>query len=62
MFTPGRVDVATEETQATLTWNPSLFTDGKAVQYTVEVAKDSSFQTIEHTVVVDTSKVIITDD
>lgn len=62
MFTPGRISINSEEKQATLTWNPSLFTEGKSIQYTVELAKDSSFQTIEYSVVTDTAGVTITDD
>jgi hypothetical protein len=62
MFSPGRIDVKTGETKATLSWNPSLFTEGKAVQYTVQIAKDSSFQTIEKTMVVDTTALTITED
>lgn len=62
MFTPGRISITTEQKQARITWNPSLFAELKTIQYTVELAKDSSFQNIEYTVQSDTAGVVITDD
>lgn len=62
LFTPGRISITAEEKQAILTWNPSLFTEGKDIQYTIELSKDSSFQTIDFTAVLDTALAIITDD
>src|SRR5690606_8354167 len=58
-FKPGDINVAAGEIQATLTWSPSLFTLGTS--YTVEVSKDTSFQTPSPIIkVVDTSRVVIT--
>lgn len=62
VFTPVNVKVVNGETQATLTWNPSLFTQGKDATYTVEVAKDQAFSAIEHTMVVNSAQAIITDE
>lgn len=61
MFMPGNINVSSAATQVTLTWSPSLFTEGRAVSYTVQVARDSSFTNLEFTRVVDTPKVVITD-
>jgi len=62
LFTPTKIDVTSGETQVTLVWPASLFTEGKQVSYTVEVAKDSLFSTIDHTVTVDSPFAVITDD
>ncbi len=63
LFMPGDISIAGSETQVTITWNPSLFTEGKNVQYTVEVSQDTLFQTPAlFSEVVDTSKIIITDE
>lgn len=61
MFKPGDIDITTAETEATLTWNPSLFTTGRAVTYTVQYSKDSTFATGVDSLVVDTSKAVLTD-
>jgi hypothetical protein len=60
MFTPGNIGITTADTTVTLEWNPSLFTEGRNVTYTVEVARDSSFQNVVYRTVVDTSKAVIT--
>lgn len=60
MFTPGNIRINSADTTVTLEWNPSLFTEGRKVSYTVEVARDSSFQNIVYRTVVDTSKAVIT--
>ncbi|MFB9862832.1 DUF4957 domain-containing protein [Rufibacter immobilis] len=61
-FTPVNITTTNGETQAILQWNPSLFTSGKGVTYTVEVAKTQDFQNVEHSMVVDTAYAVITDD
>jgi len=60
-FKPGDISVAAGETQAVLEWLPSLFTTGKNASYTVELSKDTLFQNVEYTTVVDTSMATITD-
>ncbi len=60
-FKPGDINIAAGEIQATLSWSPSLFTQGTS--YTVEVSKDTTFQTPSPIIkVVDTAWVTITDD
>src|SRR5215208_5544318 len=60
-FAPGRINITTEETKATLTWDASLFSTGQNLQYTVELAKDSSFQTIVTSKVVGIPTAVFTD-
>src|SRR5215217_4265725 len=60
-FTPGRINITTEETKATVKWDASLFSAGQTLQYTVELAKDSSFQTIVTSKVVGTPTAVFTD-
>jgi hypothetical protein len=62
MFSPGLVTVSSGETKADLSWSPSLFTEGKAVKYTVQFSKDSSFSTIDYSMVVDSAKATVTDN
>jgi hypothetical protein len=61
-FKPGDIGITAGETQVTLEWSPSLFTEGNNVTYTVQVSQDSSFAgTPLHTEQVSTAAVIITD-
>ncbi|MGN6402173.1 MAG: hypothetical protein ACTHMD_17065 [Flavisolibacter sp.] len=60
-FKPGDINITAGETQAVLEWLPSLFTTVKNATYTVEVAKDATFQNIEYSTIVDTSMTTITD-
>ena len=61
-FMPGAVTITAGETQARLQWSPSLFTAGKGVHYTVQLAQDSAFQTtVVYETEVDTAQVVITD-
>ena len=63
LFMPGNVNITGGETQVRLEWNPSLFTEGKDIEYTVEVSQDTLFQGQPlFTEVVDTSYITITDD
>ena len=60
-FKPGDINVAAGEIQATLSWSPSLFTQGTS--YTVEISKDTLFQGPAPIVkIVDTARVVVTDD
>ena len=62
MFTPVGLRLTVAQTQVKLEWNPSLFSQDKDVQYTVEISKDSSFQTAPaFTKVVDTTFIVVTD-
>jgi hypothetical protein len=62
-FKPGDINIDAGETQAILSWLPSLFTTGQSVTYTVEVSKDSTFQgTIVDTKIVNTPADTLTDD
>src|SRR5690242_10062634 len=61
-FKPGDISVSAGQTEAKLSWRPSLFTAGKNATYTVEVSTDSTFQTgVVFTTVTDTSAVTVTD-
>lgn len=61
LFTPVGVRLTVSQTQVKIDWNPSLFSTGQKLQYTVEVARDSSFQTIAFTKIVDTNTIVVTD-
>lgn len=61
-FKPGDIRITAGETQATLRWNPSLFTAGKGVTYTVQVGKDSLFTTDVITKTTDTTMIVFTDN
>src|SRR5688572_27800982 len=62
MFTPVGLRLTVGQTQVKIEWNPSLFSQGKDVQYTVEISKDSSFQTAPaFTKTVDTTFILVTD-
>lgn len=61
-FKPGAVSVAAGQTQAKLTWAPSLFSSGAKLQYTIEVSKDTTFATKDFSLTSDTAGVTITDD
>lgn len=43
-FKPGDINITTEETRAILSWSASLFTTGRNVTYTFQVATDTNFQ------------------
>jgi hypothetical protein len=62
MFTPVGIRLTVGQTQVKIEWNPSLFSQDKEVQYSVEISKDQSFQTpSDLTKVVDTTFIIVTD-
>ncbi len=62
LFTPVNISAASGETQATLRWNPSLFSQGKDVTYTVEVARTLEFADIVHTMTTQTPEAVITEE
>ncbi len=61
LFTPVGIRLTVAQTQVKIDWNPSLFSNGQKLQYTIEVARDSSFQTIAFTKVVDTNTITVTE-
>jgi hypothetical protein len=61
-FTPVGLRLTVGQTQVKIDWNASLFSTGQKLQYTLEISKDSSFQTAPaFTTVIDTTSVIVTD-
>jgi hypothetical protein len=62
MFTPVGQLITVGETQVKFQWNPSLFSVGKEVQYTLQISKDSTFPgTPDYSITTDTTFVIVTD-
>ncbi|MES1217838.1 MAG: DUF5123 domain-containing protein [Bacteroidota bacterium] len=62
MFTPIGQRITVSETQVKLEWSPSLFSETKKVQYTLQISKDSTFQGApDYTKITDTTVVIVTD-
>ncbi len=62
LFTPVGITLTLAETQVKIEWSPSLFSQDKAVQYIVEISKDSTFQAAaDFTTSVDTTVVVVTD-
>ncbi|MGS2761667.1 hypothetical protein [Sinomicrobium sp. M5D2P9] len=64
MFTPGKIDAESRTTSVKLTWQPSLYTGGLDVTYTVQVSRDTLFADasgVEYEEVVDTAGVTLTD-
>lgn len=60
-FKPGDITITTEETKATLTWLPSLFS-ASATSYAVQVSQDSTFSgNIIYDRVVSTNSAVVTD-
>jgi hypothetical protein len=62
VFTPVNISAVSGETQAVIRWNPSLFTQGSGVTYTVQVARTPDFNDVVHTVVAETASATITDE
>jgi hypothetical protein len=65
MFMPsGDIKATSAETYVTLSWNASLYRQStdKSITYTVQVSKDSLFNTVERTYLTDTTGVKITQD
>lgn len=62
MFTPATIKATGGETQATITWAKSLFSDGQGVTYTLEISNNPNFTgTPAYTTVTDTTLAIVTD-
>jgi hypothetical protein len=62
MFTPVGIRLTVGQTQVKIEWNPSLFSQDKEVQYSLEISKDSTFQTAPaFAKVVTTTFIIVTD-
>lgn len=62
MFTPTGIQITLAQTQVRIDWSPSLFSQSKQVEYTVEVSRDSSFQAATaYSTTADTTFVIVTD-
>jgi hypothetical protein len=50
------------ETQVKIEWSPSLFSEGKEFQYTLQISKDSTFPgTPDYSKITDSTVVIVTD-
>ncbi|RNL83077.1 DUF4957 domain-containing protein [Sinomicrobium pectinilyticum] len=65
MFTPGKIDAESRTTSVKLTWQPSLYTGGLDVTYTVQVSRDTLFADasgVEYEEVVDTAGITLTDE
>lgn len=61
-FKPGDISITAGEIEAVLRWDPSLFTQGKEVTYTVEVFDNATFEgNAVFSEVVDTNAVTVTD-
>jgi hypothetical protein len=60
-FTPTGFNITARSTDVTIAWAPSLFTQDKDITYTLEISKELTFQTLDHSAVVDTNTVTITD-
>ncbi|WP_161629734.1 MULTISPECIES: DUF4957 domain-containing protein [Rhodonellum] len=61
-FRPVTLTASNGETAVTLSWPEALFTDPGEVTYTLQVAKDSLFSTIELELVTEATTTVITDD
>lgn len=62
MFTPVGQRITVGETQVKIEWSPSLFSDTKPVEYTLQISKDSTFPgTPDFSTVTDTTFAIVTD-
>ncbi len=63
LFSPGDIASSSGETDVKLSWRPSLFvTPEQGVQYLVQIAKDTEFTTLEHSVTTAKPEVVITDE
>ena len=62
MFMPGDISVTSGDTIATLSWKASLYTTGQDLSYTLELSRDSLFQSAaEFSQVTNSTQVTVTD-
>lgn len=59
LFMPSQPKISTGETSALITWTAPVRSGTDSLNYTVEVATDSTFQTIKYSQVTDTTGVIL---
>ncbi|WP_447642979.1 MULTISPECIES: fibronectin type III domain-containing protein [Chitinophagaceae] len=62
IFKVSNIKVSSGETSATLTWDAPLMSTGKSLTYTVDVAEDSTFATVDFTYQTDSLQLTVTDD
>jgi hypothetical protein len=60
-FTPSGLSVRTVKDSAIFKWNMPVYGNGKVLNYTLELAKDSLFSNIDYSVVTDTTGAVILD-
>jgi len=60
-FTPSGLSVRTVKDSAIFKWNMPVYGNGKALKYTLELAKDSLFSTIDYTRIADTTGAVVLD-
>lgn len=60
-FTPSGLSVRAVKDSAIFKWNMPVYGSGKALKYTLELAKDSLFSNIDYSVVTDTTGAVILD-
>lgn len=62
-FKPSNVSISTGETKAEITWATPILSQGKPLEYTVEIAKDSLFASgAELSMVTDSNKITLTSE
>jgi hypothetical protein len=63
-FRPTAIAATASGTNVKLVWNPSQFSAGKGVKYTVEISKDSTFKAsvMDYTGTTDSAMITVTDD
>ncbi len=61
LFTPTGLQLTVGQTEVRIQWNPTLFSENKDVQYTIEISKDSTFPAApDYTKTTDSTFVIFT--
>jgi hypothetical protein len=61
-FTPTKISTTNGQTQATVRWSASLFSETDAVSYKIEVSKTLDFAVIEHTATTTNLEVFVTNE
>lgn len=62
LFKVSNIKVSTAQTSATLTWTAPLMSTGQSLHYTIDIAQDSTFATIDFTYHTDSLQLTVTDD